>query len=264
MTQEMAPRSPLVAQLEGIHKRFRQNPVLEGIDLSLEAGDTLAILGGSGTGKSVLLKILMGLLQADQGRVRLFGTDATDLDEVAWEPLRRRSSMLFQAGALFDSMSVFENVAFPLVQRRVDRDRIRQIVQERLEWVELPEIGSQRPVDLSGGMRKRVALARAIATDPELILYDEPTTGLDPLTGKKIAELIRSLNNRLGSTSIVVTHDIVCAGIVADRWIFLAGGRVLAEGSPAQMRQSGPPEVQEFLQAAVVQEGAAAASAHPA
>jgi len=238
-----------VIELTGVHLSFRGNPVLRGLDLSVSAGNSLAILGQSGTGKSVLLKIILGLLAADEGRVRIFGTDATRLSERAWEPIRRRSGMLFQGGALFDSMNVADNVAFPLREQGFPPERIGDLVEERLEWVGLGGKGRVKPAELSGGMRKRVALARTIVTDPELMLYDEPTTGLDPLTGKKIAELIRDLNGRLGSTSIVVTHDLVCASIVAERWAFIGGGRILADGSPADLRHSGPAELKEFLDA---------------
>src|ERR1041385_3702773 len=162
-------REPVV-QLRGVQKKFRQNPVLRGVDLIVPSGGTVAILGGSGSGKSVLLKILLGLLRADAGSVRIFGTEATRLTENEWEPLRRRSGMLFQAGALFDSMTVAENVGYPLRERGVPPEKVRQLVEERLSWVELPGIGSRRPSELSGGMRKRVALARTIATDPELTL----------------------------------------------------------------------------------------------
>jgi phospholipid/cholesterol/gamma-HCH transport system ATP-binding protein len=254
MSQSMAHGSERgsgepVIQLSGIHKSFRSNDVLRGVDLTLPEGGTVAILGVSGSGKSVLLKVLIGLLPADQGQVRLFGTDATRLPESGWEALRRRVGMLFQGGALFDSMSVGDNVAFPLQGRKVDPARIQKLVEERLEWVELPGIADRSPSQLSGGMRKRVALARAIATDPELILYDEPTSGLDPLTGLKISELIKRVNDRLGSTSIVVTHDLTCATIVARRWIFIHGGHILFDGPPDRIRTSGPPEVREFLAA---------------
>lgn len=239
-----------VIELTGVHLSFRGNRVLRGLDLTVPAGNSLAVLGQSGTGKSVLLKIILGLYLADQGRVRVFGTDATRISERAWEPLRRRAGMLFQGGALFDSMTVADNVAFPLREQGVPRDRIDGLVEERLEWVGLGGKGKVKPVELSGGMRKRVALARTIVTDPELMLCDEPTTGLDPLTGKRIAELIRDLNGRLGSTSVVVTHDLICASIVADRWAFIEDGRILADGSPQDLRRTGPAELKEFLAAA--------------
>jgi phospholipid/cholesterol/gamma-HCH transport system ATP-binding protein len=239
---------PLI-RLSGIFKSFGRNQVLRGVDLEVERGETLAVLGTSGSGKSVLLKILLGLLKADRGELRVFETDAARLSESAWQPLRLRSGMLFQAGALFDSMSVFDNVAYPLRERGVPLASIRERVEERLSWVGLPESGKTRPSELSGGMRKRVALARAIVTDPELILYDEPTTGLDPLTGRRIAELIRDLDERLGSTSVVVTHDLQCASITAARWAFIGEGRIMFQGNPEAMRSKGPPEVKEFLEA---------------
>jgi phospholipid/cholesterol/gamma-HCH transport system ATP-binding protein len=237
-----------VIRLRGILKSFRGNSVLRGVDLAVLPRKSVAVMGGSGSGKSVLLKIAIGLLRADQGSVGVFGKDATRLDETGWEPLRRRAGMLFQAGALFDSMTVAENIGFPLRERGADSARIRVVVEERLAWVELPGIGDRKPSELSGGMRKRVALARTIATDPELIFYDEPTAGLDPLTGRKISELIRDVNARLGSTAVVVTHDLVCASIVADRWTFIAGGRIILDGSPEEFR-NGPGEVREFIEA---------------
>ncbi len=245
---EVGPGEPAI-WMAGIHKSFRGNHVLRGVDLTVPAGTAVAVLGGSGSGKSVLLKVLIGLLPPDRGGVHLFGVDAGRLRERAWEGLRRRVGMLFQAGALFDSLTVAENVGFPLHERKVDPARVRELVEERLSWVELPGIGARKTTELSGGMRKRVALARAIATDPELILYDEPTAGLDPLTGRKIAELIRRVDDRLGSTSIVVTHDLTCAAIVADRWTFISEGRIIADGPPEDLKASGPPEVREFLEA---------------
>jgi len=240
-----------IVELRGVHKRFGPQVVLDGVDLKVLRGSSLAILGGSGTGKSVILKILTGLLRADRGEVRLFGTDASRLSEKEWEPLRRRAGMLFQAGALFDSLSVGENVAFPLRERKVSPDRIRQVVRERLDWVGLAGTEERSPSELSGGMRKRVALARTIVSDPELILYDEPTTGLDPLTSRRIAELIREIGDRMGTTSIVVTHDLISASVVADSWVFLGDGRFLASGSPEEMRRSSPAEVRDFFEAGV-------------
>jgi phospholipid/cholesterol/gamma-HCH transport system ATP-binding protein len=241
-----------VIRLRDVHKSFRTVKALEGVDLEVGAGESLAVLGGSGSGKSVLLKIITGLIRPDRGEVWVFGTRADPLDEDGWEPLRVRAGMLFQGGALFDSMSVGENVAFPLRERKVDPARIRDVVKERLSWVGLEDTAGRRTSELSGGMRKRVALARAIVTDPQLILYDEPTTGLDPLTGRRIAELIRGLNRRLGSSSIVVTHDLVCASIVADRWAFIGEGRILCDGPPSQLRRLGCQDLDDFLSAAVM------------
>lgn len=250
MDQPSSEKTPVI-HVSNLHKGFGKKQVLRGVDLVVERGEGVAILGQSGSGKSVFLKILLGLLQVDRGEVRIFGTEATSLSEESWEPLRRRSGMLFQGGALFDSLTVAQNIEFPLQEQNHPADRIRHVVEERLAWVGLSGTEAQRPSELSGGMRKRVALARTMATNPDLILYDEPTTGLDPVTGRKIAELIRELNTRLNSTSVVVTHDLVCASIVADRWIFIDDGRFLADGSPGELRRSGPPELKKFLEAGV-------------
>jgi phospholipid/cholesterol/gamma-HCH transport system ATP-binding protein len=237
-----------VLHVQGLHKSFGPKKVLDGIDLRLGAGEPLAILGRSGTGKSVLLKIITGLLQPDSGRVALWGQWTDDFSEDDWVPLRRRLGMVFQSGALFDSMNVFENVAFPLRERKMHSEaEIRDIVEARLEWVSLSGAGPLAPSELSGGMRRRVAVARTLAADPEFILYDEPTAGLDPITGRKIAHLMRDLDTKLKSTSIVVTHDIECARIVSSRWVYLSRGQVLADGSPEQFFASSEAEVREFL-----------------
>jgi phospholipid/cholesterol/gamma-HCH transport system ATP-binding protein len=237
-----------ILRVEGLRVEFGKKVVLDGLDLTLREGETLAILGKSGIGKSVLLKVITGLLHPTAGRVTLWGTEIDGLSEDAWGPLRRRMGMVFQAGALFDSMSVFENVAFPLRERRgISEEEVERIVRERLEWVELPKTEGLRVSELSGGMRRRLAVARTLAADPKFILYDEPTTGLDPVTGRKIALLMRDLDRKLGSTAIIVTHDIECARTVASRWAYLSQGRLVADGSPDDLVRSENPEVREFL-----------------
>jgi len=237
-----------VLQVQAIHKSFGPKKVLDGVGLRLRAGESLAILGRSGTGKSVLLKIITGLLKPDLGHVALWGQRTDDFGEDDWVPLRRRLGMVFQSGALFDSMNVFDNVAFPLRERKMHSEReIGDIVEERLGWVSLSGAGPLAPSELSGGMRRRVAVARTLAADPEFILYDEPTAGLDPITGRKIAHLMRDLDRKLNSTSVVVTHDIECARIVSSRWLYLARGQVLADGSPDEFFASSQEEVRDFL-----------------
>jgi len=233
---------------EQVVVKFGSKTVLDRMSLSLEAGENVAILGGSGTGKSVFLKLVVGLLAPNEGSIHLWGQPTEGLDEDAWTPFRRRMGMVFQSGALFDSMSVFENIAFPLRQwGDRDEDAITKRVEECLTWVDLDGVGHQSPSELSGGMRRRVALARTISFEPEFVLYDEPTTGLDPVTARKISRLIRDLDRKLSSTSILVTHDIECARTVASRWAYLAGGKIVADGTPDELLSSGDEELREFL-----------------
>ncbi len=239
-----------ILRVSRVSKMFGVQTVLDELDLAVCAGENLAIIGKSGTGKSVLLRIINGLMPPDSGTLLLWGQVAEDLTEDQWVPLRRRMGMVFQSGALFDSMTVFENIAFPLREREaLAESEIRDLVEERLEWVELPGVGEQYPSELSGGMRRRVALARTIAYSPEFILYDEPTSGLDPLTAQKIALLMQNLDRKLNSTSILVTHDIQSARIVSSRWAYLSAGKVLADGTPEELEQSSESEVREFLRA---------------
>lgn len=238
----------VVLRIEGLTKRFGNKLVLDGLDLLVGDGEHLAILGKSGTGKSVLLKIVTGLLEPDEGEVFLWGQSIRGLSERDWVPLRRRMGFVFQSGALFDSLSVFENVAFPLRERKMrSESEISRVVQERLEWVALPTSGASLPGELSGGMRRRVAIARTQAADPEFVLYDEPTSGLDPLTGRRISHLMRDLDTKRKSTSILVTHDIDCARTVASRWAYLSEGRILVDGSPEEVCASTGTDVRQFL-----------------
>jgi phospholipid/cholesterol/gamma-HCH transport system ATP-binding protein len=240
--------SDCVVRFEGVKKSFGSTTVLDALDFRVERGENVAILGTSGTGKSVLLKLIIGLLRPDEGEIFLWGQPTSSLSEREMEPLRRRMGMVFQSGALFDSVSVFDNLAFPLREfGGVTEERIAEIVVERLEWVGLTGTAEQQPSELSGGMRKRVALARTLTVDPELILYDEPTTGLDPLNGRRVSTLIQNLDRKLESTSIVVTHDLACARTVASRWCYLSGGSVLVDGSPSEVLASRSDEVREFL-----------------
>ena len=240
--------SDCVVRFEGVRKSFGSTTVLDGLDLRVERGENVAILGISGTGKSVLLKLIIGLLRPDEGEIFLWGQPTSSLSDSEMAPFRRRMGMVFQSGALFDSVSVFENLAFPLRELGgVPEERLGAIVAERLEWVGLTGTADQMPSELSGGMRKRVALARTLMVDPELILYDEPTTGLDPLTGRRVSTLIQELDRKLESTSIVVTHDMACARTVAGRWCYLSQGRVIADGSVREVLASRVEEVREFL-----------------
>jgi phospholipid/cholesterol/gamma-HCH transport system ATP-binding protein len=237
-----------VVRLESVSKRFGKKVVLDRLSLTLREGEDLAILGKSGSGKSVLLKLITGLLKPDQGRLYLWGQPTEGLGEVGWGPLRRRMGLVFQSGALFDSLSVFENIAFPLRERKTCSEaEIRRLVEERLQWVHLAGAGQLAISELSGGMRRRVALARTLAGSPELMLYDEPTTGLDPITGRKVSSLMRDVDRKLKTSSILVTHDLDCSRTVSSRWAYLAGGSVLADGSPDEFLRSQHAEIREFL-----------------
>ena len=235
-------------EFRDVHKSFHGHAVLRGVELAVRRGQTVVVLGGSGSGKSVLLRHAVGLHRPDRGRVEIDGTDITGLDEDALLETRKKVGMLFQMGALFDSMNVFENVSFALVEHTDwDGDRIAERVREVLGLVELDGIEELMPSDLSGGMRKRVALARAIALAPQAILYDEPTTGLDPVTAETINDLIRSLQSRLGVTSIVVTHDIHSAFRVGDRIAFLDEGTIRFDGEVDEARRTDDPLLKRFL-----------------
>jgi phospholipid/cholesterol/gamma-HCH transport system ATP-binding protein len=232
-----------------LHKSFDDKVVLKGVNLDIGAGETVVVLGGSGTGKSVLLRHTMGLHAPDSGQVWVDGVEVTELGENELLETRKKVGMLFQAGALFDSMSVYNNVAFALHEHTGwEEPQVAERVREVLSLVELQGVETLMPSDLSGGMRKRVALARAIALAPRAILYDEPTTGLDPITANTINQLIRSLQKRLGVTSIVVTHDIQSAFTVGDRIAFLSEGEIHFAGTVAEAKVSEERELRNFLE----------------
>jgi len=231
-----------------LHKSFGDKTVLAGVNLDVRRGETVVVLGGSGSGKSVLIRHTIGLHRADAGDVWVDGECITAYDEEQLIATRKKVGMLFQAGALFDSMSVEDNVAYALREHTDwSEQRIADRVREVLGLVELENVERLMPADLSGGMRKRVALARAIALAPQGILYDEPTTGLDPVTANTINHLIRNLQARLGVTSIVVTHDIHSAFTVGDRLAFLRDGSILFDGSVEQAKASAEPMLRAFL-----------------
>ena len=247
--RERRELGPEVVTFENIWKAFGPNEIYRGLDLTVHKGETLTIVGGSGTGKSVLLKCLLRLLLPDQGRITAFGEEVTGRSEEEMLPIRSRIGMLFQGAALFDSLSVADNVAYPLRQQNWgDEDRIRDRVAEVLEMVNLPGIQRKWPAELSGGMKKRVGLARAIALEPEVILYDEPTTGLDPTNVKRIDELILDMQRRLGVTSIVVTHDMGSAFRVSDRLAMLYDKRIVWCGFKDEVDSADEPIVQDFIQ----------------
>ncbi|HEY4640088.1 MAG TPA: ABC transporter ATP-binding protein [Thermoanaerobaculia bacterium] len=245
-------REPFV-EFRGVHKAYGTKQVLRGADLTVYRGEVLVILGGSGSGKSVTLRHMLGLEAPDSGRVLVEEEDITDFPEEDFYRVRKKFGMLFQSGALFDSMTVFENVAFPLREHtEMGEEEIARAVRERLELVNLPGSEHLMPVDLSGGMRKRVGLARSIVLDPKMILYDEPTTGLDPITAQKINELIIDLQSKLNVTSVVVTHDIQSAFSVGDRIAFLNKGVFEWVGTMDDARDSAHPILREFFKASAV------------
>jgi len=236
------------AFFDEVHKRFDGKEVLRGLTLVVRKGEALVILGGSGTGKTVILKHVVGLLAPDQGRIYIDGKNITDYNENQFLPIRRKVGFLFQGGALFDSLSVFENVAFPIREHTgCTEDEIEERVKEKLKLVGLEGTDWMMPDKLSGGMRKRVALARAIILEPEALLYDEPTTGLDPITTRWVTTLMRNIHEKLNITSIIVTHNIQSAMAVADRVAFLYRGRIKFVGTPEKIKTSGDHIVQEFL-----------------
>ena len=233
-----------------VKKSFRAKAVLRGVTLDVLTGETLVLLGGSGSGKSVLLKHLNGLLRPDEGSVEVEGTRLETLDEDGLVPVRRRVSMLFQQGALFDSLTVGDNVAFPLREHRMlAEEDIPARVAEVLAMVGLEKTERLMPAELSGGMRKRAALARSLVLEPRVLLYDEPTTGLDPVVAAKINHMIRDLQQRLGLTSVVVTHDLGSAFLIGDRFAFLYEGRIRFVGTPSEARATTDAPLHEFLTA---------------
>jgi phospholipid/cholesterol/gamma-HCH transport system ATP-binding protein len=243
-----APAAPAI-ELRGVTKAFQGKPVLRGVDLEIGAGETTVILGGSGSGKSVCMKHMIGLLRADAGEIRVLGRDVTRLSERGWVAVRRDFGMVFQSAALFDSLSVYENVAYPIREHeRWQEARVAERVAWCLAAVGLAGVERLLPAELSGGMRKRVGVARAIALAPKIILYDEPTTGLDPANSRRVGELIQRLQRELGATSVVVTHDLEVAFAIADRVALLKAGRIAVEGPARALRGGEHPALREFIE----------------
>lgn len=236
-------------EFRGIQKAFGPKIVYRDLNLDVNKGESLTIIGGSGQGKSVMLKLLIGLLKADAGSIKYDGQEVTTLGEHDLAQTRRRIGMLFQGAALFDSLSVRENVAYGLREHGSPSEQeIDRIVAESLSFVGLPGIEHMWPADLSGGMKKRVGLARSIAVRPEVLLYDEPTTGLDPINTTRINRLIVHLKNTLNITSVVVTHDMSSAFAISDRITMIHDGRVVFTGTPDEIRASTEPRVRDFIE----------------
>lgn len=235
--------------LQHLYKAFHGKQVLRDMSIDVKQGETVVIVGGSGTGKSVTLKHIIGLLRPDRGQVFVDGHDVTTMKDVELNKFRRRFGMAFQEGALFDSMSVYENIAFPLRRHtKMKEDEIRARVEECLEDVHLHNVEKRRPSELSGGMRRRVGFARAISLKPEILLFDEPTTGLDPVISDVIAELICEMDMKLGTTTVTITHDMKVAFKVADRVAMLHDGHIIEQGTPEKFQASDNPIVRQFIE----------------
>lgn len=238
-----------IVDVRNLHKRFTGTPVLTGVDLQIERGETVVVIGRSGCGKTVLLKHLIGLLRPDAGSVRIDGTDLNGLEERELNQIRLKIGMLFQEAALFDSLSVYRNVGFALHEHTDwDHDAIRARVRECLSAVGLGDLPDGSVDGLSGGMKKRVALARAIAQNPDILLYDEPTSGVDPMMAEEINGLIRHLSEELNVTSVVVTHELSDALAVADRIALLADGVITADGRAGAFRDISDPAIRRFFE----------------
>ncbi|MGE5797725.1 MAG: ABC transporter ATP-binding protein [Ignavibacteria bacterium] len=243
-------------EINNLHKRFNENSVLNGVSLKIDSGETIVIVGRSGCGKSVLIKHVVGLLYPDSGYVKVEDQTVNELSEEELYKLRRKFGFLFQGAALFDSMTVEENVALPLVEsgqasvisgNGSKQKEISKLIEEKLEMVGLPGIQKLKPAELSGGMKKRVGLARALITNPDYIFYDEPTTGLDPIMADSIDNLIKELSEKLSVTSVVVTHDMYSVKNVADRVAMMHEGKIYFAGTPQQFIDSGDKVITDFI-----------------
>lgn len=235
-------------RFKNLIKRFGERTVLKGLDLEIHEGEILFILGTSGTGKSVLLKNIVGLLRPDEGEIWIDGEEVSHLTEEAYLPIRKKCGMVFQHPALFDSLTVFENVAFGLRRHyHLEESEIQQKVMKALSLVHLKNFENKKPAEISYGMQKRVSLARTVALEPRILLFDEPTTGLDPITTNAVNQLILDLSRKLKTTSLVVSHDMQCALAIADRIVVLDQGKIVALGTPDEMKRSTVPLVKDFL-----------------
>jgi phospholipid/cholesterol/gamma-HCH transport system ATP-binding protein len=238
-------------RIRGLHKTFGPQHVLRGVNLDIERGKTNIIIGGSGQGKSVLMKHLMGLLKPDEGKIYVDGQDVVPLSDVELGKVRRKFGMVFQYAALFDSMTVAENIAFPLIERyRLPKDEVMERVQallRQLDLADVPGIERKFPAQLSGGQRKRVGLARALVDRPEILLYDEPTTGLDPIATKNVDDMIKHAADQYAVTSVVISHDMASTFRIADRISMLHAGKIIVNGTADEVRDSTVPELREFI-----------------
>lgn len=240
-------QSPI--KIQNLHKTFGENKILKGININVNPGEDLVILGRSGTGKSVTIKCMVGLIKADEGSIEIFGTDITKIDKKALNDIRLRMGFMFQNGALYDSMSVRQNLTFTLKhhQKDISESEIENLITEALDNVGLSESIDKMPSELSGGMVKRIGLARTIIVKPEIILYDEPTAGLDTITAREISELIVSVQKKHKATSVIITHDMACAKITGNRILILNDGLVHAEGTYSELEKSNDQWVRSFF-----------------
>lgn len=238
-----------VIDIQGLYKSFGKNEILKGVDITVKKGENLVVLGKSGSGKSVTIKCLVGLVDADEGEIKVFDTDITKLDNAELNAIRIRIGFLFQNSALYDSMSVRQNLEFPLKRhsKNLGHKEVDAAVTDALESVGLAEAIDKMPSELSGGMRKRIGLARTLILNPEIILYDEPTTGLDTITSREISELILALQKKYKTTSIIITHDMACAKLTSDRVIILKEGVIGAEGTYEELEKSEDEWVRSFF-----------------
>ena len=236
-----------ILKIKDLRKSFGENHVLNGFSMELFEGENLVIMGKSGSGKSVMIKCLMGLMQADSGNIKIMGKDITKLSRNEFDELRTEIGFLFQGSALYDSMTVRENLEFPLRKHKRKFEDTNKMVLEALESVGLTDAIDLMPEELSGGMKRRVALARAIILLPKIIIYDEPTTGLDPITAKEIIELMKEIQQKYGSSSLIITHDVDCARVISNRMILLIDGINYAEGSFEELSSSKDKKIQAFF-----------------
>lgn len=243
-------RLPDIMAIKHLYKSFGSQAVLTDFNLALGKGENVVVLGKSGSGKSVLIKCIIGLLEPDKGSIEMFGKNIPDLDRDELDKVRAKVGFLFQSNALYDSMTVRQNLEFPLRRHwiQIEQAEVDKLVQEALTDVGLAHTIDKMPSELSGGMRKRIALARTLILKPEIILYDEPTTGLDPVTGKEIIELIVAIQKKYKSSSLIISHDMTCVRLAADRVVILVDGRCYAEGTYELLQRSNDPKVKQFFE----------------
>ncbi len=238
-----------VVRIKRLSKAFNEKPVLKEVNMEIHKAESVVVLGKSGSGKSTLIKCMVGLMEPDEGEICIFGKDMADVDYDELNQLRIKVGFLFQGGALYDSMTVYENLAFPLRHHKKDlgKDKLDALIHEVLENVGLPEAGGQMPAELSGGMSKRIGLARTLILKPEIMLYDEPTSGLDTATAKEISQLILDMQRKYQISSLIITHDIPCAKMTADRIVMLKEGTIVAEGSYDEIAKSDDEWIKSFF-----------------